>query len=44
VDLPALLAAFYALRDLDAEGRPSLDRLRAVGLGDVAAAVAGDAP
>jgi aldehyde:ferredoxin oxidoreductase len=41
VDLPALLAAFYALRDLDAEGRPSADRLRAVGLGDVAAALAG---
>jgi aldehyde:ferredoxin oxidoreductase len=41
VDLPALLAAFYALRDLDAEGRPSADRLRAVGLGDVAATVAG---
>jgi aldehyde:ferredoxin oxidoreductase len=40
-DLPALLAAFYTLRELDAEGRPSLDRLRAVGLGDVAVALAG---
>jgi aldehyde:ferredoxin oxidoreductase len=41
VDLPALLTAFYTLRDLDAEGRPSLDQLRAVGLADVAAALGG---
>jgi aldehyde:ferredoxin oxidoreductase len=38
-DLPALLAAFYTLRDLDAEGRPSAARLRTVGLAEVAAAL-----
>jgi aldehyde:ferredoxin oxidoreductase len=42
VDLPAMLAAFYGLRDLDAEGRPSAARLQAVGLADVAATLYGE--
>ena len=41
-DLPGMLTAFYALRDLDATGRPSAARLRAVGLGGVAATLYGE--
>ena len=39
LDLDALLAEFYALRELDAAGRPSRARLEVAGLGDLAAAL-----
>ena len=35
-DMPLMLSEFYALRDLDAGGRPSRGRLEALGLGDLA--------
>jgi len=31
-----MLSEFYALRDMDAQGRPSRARLEALGLGDLA--------
>lgn len=35
-DIALMLSEFYALRDMDAEGRPSRARLQALGLGDLA--------
>ena len=39
-DMPLMLAEFYALRDLDAAGRPSRARLERLGLGALADALA----
>jgi aldehyde:ferredoxin oxidoreductase len=39
LDLDALLAEFYTLRELDEMGRPSRARLEQAGLADLAAAL-----
>jgi aldehyde:ferredoxin oxidoreductase len=36
VDLETMLAEYYALRDLDGEGRPTRAKLEAIGLPEVA--------